>query len=86
MRFFQFDVVLAGLSEIDDDLADALFEAGCDDGTPCSSEGVAWIGFTRKRIARISYPFGRSRCSKGPLHRFEGTNRGGLANSIYDLI
>jgi hypothetical protein len=46
--YYQFDVVLAGLSEISDDLADALFEAGCDDGTPCSSNGVAWIGFTRE--------------------------------------
>ena len=48
MCYYQFDVVLAGLSEISDDLADALFEAGCDDGTPCSSNGVAWIGFTRE--------------------------------------
>ena len=48
MRYFQFDVVLAGITEIDDDLADALFEAGCDDGTPCSSEGTAWIGFIRE--------------------------------------
>ncbi len=48
MRFYQFDVVLAGLSEISDELADALFSAGCDDGTACSSEGVAWIGFTRE--------------------------------------
>ena len=48
MRGFQFDVILSGLSEVTDDLADALFEAGCDDGTPCSSEGVAWIGFTRE--------------------------------------
>ena len=48
MRFYQFDVVLAGLSEISDELADELFAAGCDDGTACSSEGVAWIGFTRE--------------------------------------
>jgi len=48
LRYFQFDVVLAGISEISDDLADGLFEAGCDDATPCSSEGVAWIGFARE--------------------------------------
>jgi hypothetical protein len=29
-------------------LAEALFEAGCDDGTPCSSDGLAWIGFHRE--------------------------------------
>jgi hypothetical protein len=48
MRYYEFDVVLAGLTEISDELADALFESGCDDGTPCSSEGIAWIGFTRE--------------------------------------
>ena len=48
MKTYEFSVVLAGLSIIDDDLADALFEAGCDDGTPISSDGVAWIGFSRE--------------------------------------
>ncbi len=48
MKLYEFSVVLAGLSAIDDDLADALFEAGCDDGTPISSGGVAWIGFSRE--------------------------------------
>jgi hypothetical protein len=48
MKTYQFDVILAGLAEISDELADALFEAGCDDGTPCSSEGVAWVGFHRE--------------------------------------
>ena len=47
--FYQFDVVLARIApEISDELADELFAAGCDDGTACSSEGVAWIGFTRE--------------------------------------
>jgi hypothetical protein len=48
MKTYEFSVVLAGLSTIGDDLADALFEAGCDDGTPVSSSGVAWIGFSRE--------------------------------------
>jgi len=48
MKTYQFDVILAGLEEISDDLAEALFEAGCDDGTPCSSAGVAWVGFHRQ--------------------------------------
>jgi hypothetical protein len=47
MPNYDFMVILRGLSEIDDDLAEALYEAGCDDGTPFSSEGVAAIGFSR---------------------------------------
>jgi hypothetical protein len=41
-------VVLAGLQEVSDDLAEALFEAGCDDGSPWSSQGVAAVGFDRE--------------------------------------
>ncbi len=48
MATYRFTVILAGLSEISDDLADALFEAGCDDGSPWSSEGVAAVGFDRE--------------------------------------
>src|SRR5271166_5248609 len=45
---YHFTVVLAGLSEISDDLAEALFTAGCDDGSPWSSQGVAAVGFDRE--------------------------------------
>ena len=45
---YRFTVILAGVSEISDDLAEALFEAGCDDGSPWSSEGIAAIGFDRE--------------------------------------
>jgi hypothetical protein len=45
---YRFTVILAGLREISDDLAEALFEAGCDDGSPWSSEGVAAVGFDRR--------------------------------------
>ena len=31
-----------------DELAEALYEAGCDDGTPFSSQGVAAVGFSRQ--------------------------------------
>lgn len=48
MTTYRFTVVLAGLDEISDDLADALFEAGCDDGSPWSSQGVAAVGFDRE--------------------------------------
>ena len=69
MRYFQFDVVLAGISEISDDLAEALFEAGCDDGTPCSSEGVAWIGFTREADSLES----AIRSAVADVHKARGT-------------
>ena len=48
MSTYHFTVVLADLREISDDLAKALFEAGCDDGSPWSSQGVAAIGFDRE--------------------------------------
>ncbi len=48
MTTYHFTVILAGVDEISEDLAEALFEAGCDDGSPWSSEGVAAIGFDRE--------------------------------------
>ena len=48
MKTYEFDVVLKDVSEIPDDQADALFVAGCDDGTPASCNGVAWIHFDRE--------------------------------------
>jgi hypothetical protein len=45
---YRFTVVLGGLREISDDLAEALFEAGCDDGSPWSSQGVAAVAFDRE--------------------------------------
>ena len=48
MAVYRFTVVLGGLREISDDLAEALFEAGCDDGSPWSSQGVAAVAFDRQ--------------------------------------
>ena len=48
MEKYEFQVILAGVSEITDEISQALYEAGCDDGTPFSSEGVAAVGFTRE--------------------------------------
>ncbi len=47
MQPYEFDIHLKGLSELTDDHADALFTAGCDDGTPASCDGTAWIHFDR---------------------------------------
>jgi hypothetical protein len=48
MRIYGFDIVLKGVTEVSDEQADELFAAGCDDGTPVSSGGVAWVHFDRE--------------------------------------
>jgi hypothetical protein len=48
MKTYEFDVVLNGVSEVTDDQADALFAHGCDDGTPASRDGLAWVHFDRE--------------------------------------
>ena len=48
MKTYEFDVVLKNVSEVTDEQADGLFAAGCNDGTPASCDGVAWIHFDRE--------------------------------------
>jgi len=48
MKTYEFDLYLDNVAEISDDQADKLFEAGCDDGTPVSSDGGAWVHFDRE--------------------------------------
>jgi hypothetical protein len=48
VKTYEFDVILMGISEITDEQADILFAAGCDDGTPASSNSMAWIHFDRE--------------------------------------
>jgi hypothetical protein len=48
MKTYEFDVILNGVREVSDEQADALFAAGCDDGTPACSNGLAWIHFDRE--------------------------------------
>jgi hypothetical protein len=48
VKIYEFDVFLKGVSEVTDDLADTLFAQGCDDGTPASRDGAAWIHFDRE--------------------------------------
>ena len=48
MKTYEFDVILDQVTEITDDQADALFAAGCDDGTPTCCNGLAWIHFDRE--------------------------------------
>jgi hypothetical protein len=48
MPTYDFQLVLGGLSSMSEQIADALYESGCDDGTAFSSEGVAAVGFSRE--------------------------------------
>jgi hypothetical protein len=48
VKTYQFDVVLKDVAEISDEDADKLYAAGCDDGTPASCNGAAWIHFDRE--------------------------------------
>jgi hypothetical protein len=47
MKTYEFDVILKGVCEATDEHADALCDAGCDDGTLVSRDGVAWVHFDR---------------------------------------
>ena len=48
MRTYEFIVTLAEGVEHTDDLVEALFEAGCDDGSVWSTVGRVQIGFSRQ--------------------------------------
>lgn len=47
MKTYHFRVVLGVTGEIDDNHGDALFEAGCDDGTIVTRDEVSFIRFSR---------------------------------------
>ena len=48
MTKYEFTLILKGPLELTEDIADELFEAGCDDGTPGTCEGVFSIDFHRE--------------------------------------
>jgi hypothetical protein len=48
MKLFEFMLILAGVEYTDSDMANALHDAGCDDGTLFSSSGKAAVGFSRE--------------------------------------
>ena len=51
MHKYDFTLILTASLELTDDLADALFAAGCDDGTPGSCHGVFSIDFHREAMS-----------------------------------
>ena len=46
-REFDFALILSTPTELTDDVADALFAAGCDDATPSLCYGQVWLEFSR---------------------------------------
>ena len=48
MPKYDFTLVLKGSPELTEGLADALFAAGCDDGTPGTCNGVFVVDFHRE--------------------------------------
>lgn len=48
MKTYEFKIILDGVSELTDDEGDALYEAGCDDGTIVSRDGMAFVWFSRE--------------------------------------
>ncbi len=45
---WQFTITIKDLAEFTDAQTDALYEAGCSDGTLCSRDGTAYIPFDRE--------------------------------------
>jgi len=48
MSKYEFSLILKGSPELTEDICDKLFEAGCDDGTPGTCNGLFSIDFHRK--------------------------------------
>jgi hypothetical protein len=51
MQTYEFSLILAGSVELTDDVADSLFESGCDDGTPGTCKGIFSIDFHREGVS-----------------------------------
>ena len=48
MNKYEFRLVLKGSPELTEEICDELFDAGCDDGTPGTNNGVFSIDFHRE--------------------------------------
>jgi hypothetical protein len=47
MKSYEFSLVLT-VAEVSNDDCEALYEAGCDDGTVVTREGVTYVAFDRE--------------------------------------
>ena len=55
MNKYDFTLILAAALELTDDIADVLFEAGCDDGTPGTCNGVFSKGSFYGKKENVSF-------------------------------
>jgi len=86
MKNHEFDVVLKDVAEVTDDQADALFAAGCVDGTPACSNGMTWIHFDREsssledaiRLAVVQVQAAGFRVSKIELDAVSAVSQGAV--------
>ncbi len=47
MKTYEFTLVLSGIAAVSEEAANALYEAGCADGTFCARNGLAYVHFDR---------------------------------------
>jgi hypothetical protein len=74
MNKYEFSLVLKGPQELTEEFCDALFAAGCDDGTPGTCEGVFSINFHREAAsleAAINSAIGNVRAAGHEVERVE---------------
>jgi hypothetical protein len=45
---YNFTLILSGADVLTPEISNALYEAGCDDGSPASSNGVVFVSFDRE--------------------------------------
>lgn len=48
MTVYSFTLILAGVDVLTPEMGEALYEAGCDDGSPGSCNGIVSVGFDRE--------------------------------------
>lgn len=48
MPVHEFTLIIENLSELTAEASERLFEAGCDDSSPCSRDGVTYVIFDRE--------------------------------------
>lgn len=74
MTKYEFTLILRGPLELSEDVADELFAAGCDDGTPGTCEGVFFIDFHREAESleeAIRSAIGNVKTAGYPVERVE---------------
>lgn len=48
MKQYDFTLILASGTELTDELVEALYESGCEDGSPGSRAGMVWVTLHRE--------------------------------------